>query len=126
VKPRANTDIELGLLLEAIFQRYHYDFRNYAVASLKRRINSALIHFSCESISRLQERMLREPQLFNELLRFLTVQVSDLFRDPSYFRSLRDQRLRGWKWRAQSRAREWDCNCRASDSIAEKSKPLAT
>jgi len=91
VKPRAHTDIELGLLLDAIFQKYHYDFRNYAAASLKRRVSSALIHFGCESISRLQERVLREPQLFNELLRFLTVQVSDLFRDPSYFRSLRDQ-----------------------------------
>src|SRR6187399_3007227 len=88
---QVHTDIELGLLLDAIFQRYHFDFRNYAPASLKRRVNSALIHFGCESISRLQERVLREPQLFNELLRFLTVQVSDLFRDPSYFRSLRDQ-----------------------------------
>jgi chemotaxis protein methyltransferase CheR len=85
------TDIELGLLLDAIFQKYHYDFRAYALASIKRRVNTALGHFGCETISRLQERVLREPKLFTELLRFLTVQVSDLFRDPSYFRSLREK-----------------------------------
>ena len=50
---------------------------------------TALVHFKCETISRLQERVLREPQLFAELLRFLTVQVSDMFRDPMYYRALR-------------------------------------
>lgn len=90
---RAETheDSELGLLLDGIFQTYHYDFRGYAPASLKRRVRSALIHFGCETVSRLQERVLREPKLFSELLRFLTVQVSDLFRDPSYYRSLREK-----------------------------------
>lgn len=88
---RSHSEIELGLLLDAIFQRYHYDFRQYAVASLKRRVTTALSHFGCETISRLQERVVREPKLFSDLLRFLTVQVSDLFRDPSYFRSLREK-----------------------------------
>ena len=90
-QPRSHTEIELGLLLDAIFQRYHYDFRQYAAASLKRRVMTALHHFGCETISRLQERVVREPKLFSDLLRFLTVQVSDLFRDPSYFRSLREK-----------------------------------
>jgi chemotaxis protein methyltransferase CheR len=88
---QARADIELGLLLDAIFQTYHYDFRSYAPASLKRRVRSALTHFECETISRLRERVLREPKLFSELLRFLTVQVSDLFRDPSYYRSRRER-----------------------------------
>jgi chemotaxis protein methyltransferase CheR len=84
-------DVELGLLLDAIYRVYHYDFRSYAEASLRRRIHSALVHFHCSTISRLQERVVREPQLFSELLRFLTVQVSDMFRDPIYFRTLREQ-----------------------------------
>jgi len=54
-------------------------------------VRSALSHFGCETISRLQERVLREPKLFSDLLRFLTVQVSDLFRDPNYYRSLRER-----------------------------------
>ena len=83
-------EIELQLLLEAIFLRFRYDFRAYSEASLKRRIQSALVHFKCETISRLQERVLREPVMFAEMLRFLTVQVSDMFRDPTYFRALRE------------------------------------
>lgn len=87
---RGGTDLELRLLLDAIFQTYHYDFRSYSSASLKRRISTALVHFRCDTISRLQERVLHEPSVFTELLRFLTVQVSDLFRDPSYFRAIRE------------------------------------
>jgi chemotaxis protein methyltransferase CheR len=84
-------DLELALLLDAIFRRYHYDFRSYAMASLHRRVTSALTHFGCTTISGLQERVLHEPAAFVELLRFLTIQVSDLFRDPSYFRALREK-----------------------------------
>ena len=84
-------DVELGLLLDAIYRVYHYDFREYAEASMRRRLQLALGHFKCETMSRLQERLIRDPQMFAELLRFLTVQVSDMFRDPSYFRALRDE-----------------------------------
>lgn len=83
-------DIELGLLLDAIYRVYHYDFRSYAEASLRRRLQLAVNHFACGTLSRLQERVIREPALFSELLRFLTVQVSDMFRDPPYYQALRE------------------------------------
>jgi chemotaxis protein methyltransferase CheR len=86
-----DTDVELDLFLGAIFHKYHYDFRRYANASLRRRVEAALSHFGCKTISGLQERVLHEPKVFNGLLGFLTVQVTDLFRDPSYFRSLREK-----------------------------------
>lgn len=82
-------DIEQRLLLDAIYHRYHYDFRGYAQASLKRRLQSALTQFDCKTLSQLQDRVLHEPAVFTGLLQFLTVQVSDMFRDPSYFLSLR-------------------------------------
>jgi chemotaxis protein methyltransferase CheR len=85
------TEIELQLLLDAIYLRYHYDFRQYSVASLKRRLSSAMTTFGCRTYSQLQDRVLREPELFTSLLDYLTVQVSDLFRDPAYFRGLRDK-----------------------------------
>lgn len=91
MRSEADADVEFRLLLEAIFHKYHYDFRSYAEASLRRRLAAALTHFGCGSISRLQERILHEPRIFPELLRFLTVQVTDLFRDPSYFKSLREK-----------------------------------
>lgn len=84
-------DLELGLLLDAIYQKYHYDFRSYAEASLRRRVKAALTHFRCATVSRLQERVVHEPQIFTELLHYLTVQVSDLFRDPPYFRAIREK-----------------------------------
>jgi chemotaxis protein methyltransferase CheR len=90
VDPRA-FDIELQLLIEAIYLRYHYDFRGYATASLRRRVKSAMTHFECDTVSRLQERLLHEPTLFAALLDYLTVPVSDMFRDPAYFLALRQQ-----------------------------------
>lgn len=86
-----NFDIELQLLVEAIYLKYHHDFRGYAQASLKRRLKAAMAHFGCHTLSQLQSKVLREPAVFPELLNFLTVQVSDLFRDPTYFRSLREK-----------------------------------
>lgn len=86
-------DIEQRLLIDAIYLRYHYDFRSYAQASLRRRLNAALTHFQCKTLSQLQDRVLHEPEVFAGLLEYLTVQVSDMFRDPGYFRALREQVL---------------------------------
>jgi chemotaxis protein methyltransferase CheR len=83
-------EIELQLLLDAIYLRYHYDFRGYAHASLKRRLRTALERFDCGTLSQLQDRILRDGTLFQELLDFLTVPVSEMFRDPRYFRTIRE------------------------------------
>ena len=84
-------EIEYHLLVEAIYHLYHYDFRGYAAASLRRRMKTALVRFGCETLSRLQDRVMHEPAIFPALLDHLTVQVSEMFRDPGYFRALREQ-----------------------------------
>jgi chemotaxis protein methyltransferase CheR len=84
-------DIELRLLLEAIYLRYHHDFRQYATASLRRRLAKALEALGLGTLSALQERVLRDPALFQRLLTFLTVQVSEMFRDPPFFSAFRDE-----------------------------------
>ncbi len=86
-------DIELRLFLEAVYLKYEYDFRHYAQSSLKRRVGAALTKFGCSTVTQLQERVLHDPQAFPALLDFLTVQVSEMFRDPSYFRTLRESVL---------------------------------
>ncbi len=83
-------DIELRLLLEAVYRAYHYDFRGYSMASIKRRLKQAKAKFGCETFSQLQGRVLHEPEVLPGLLSYLTVQVSDLFRDPTYFLALRE------------------------------------
>lgn len=82
-------EIELDLLLEAVHRRYRHDFRPYARPSLRRRLAHALVRFECDSLSQLQGLILRDPDLFARLLPMLTVQVSEMFRDPGYFRALR-------------------------------------
>ncbi|TAL36982.1 MAG: protein-glutamate O-methyltransferase CheR [Phenylobacterium sp.] len=86
-------DLEIGLLLEALFQRYHYDFRNYARASIKRRLVQARDQMGFPSLSAMQESLLHDPSVLDRLLGYLTVQVSEMFRDPSYFRALREKVL---------------------------------
>src|SRR5690606_25166024 len=84
-------EIELRLLIEAIYLRYSYDFRDYSKASLKRRVRQAQVQLDCPTISALQERILHEPQAFMQLLQYLTIPVSEMFRDPGYFLALRQQ-----------------------------------
>jgi chemotaxis protein methyltransferase CheR len=83
------TEIELKLLAEAIYLKYGHDFRDYSGASHKRRVMHALPEFGCATISALQSRVLHEPGVFHELLQFLTIPVSEMFRDPSYYLALR-------------------------------------
>src|SRR5690606_31019782 len=86
-------EIELQLLLEAIYRRFAYDFRHYSMASIRRRMKQAKENFNCRSYSALQDLVLHEPNLMPELLSYLTVQVSEMFRDPSYYLALRKQVL---------------------------------
>jgi chemotaxis protein methyltransferase CheR len=84
-------DIEFRLLIDAIYHMYHYDFRGYAPASLRRRLRAAMSRFDCRTLSQLQDKVVHEPTVFPALLDFLTVQVTEMFRDPAYYLALRDQ-----------------------------------
>jgi len=87
----ATEDIEIRLLLEALSQRYHYDFRNYAQASIRRRLLQARQQLGFASFSAMQERLLHDETMLPLMIGYLTVQVSELFRDPGYFRALREK-----------------------------------
>jgi chemotaxis protein methyltransferase CheR len=89
--PEKVEDIEIRLLLEALYVRYHYDFRNYAMASIKRRLRQAREQLGFSTISALQENVLHDAAMLPRLLGYLTVQVSEMFRDPSYFRAIREK-----------------------------------
>lgn len=91
--PDKNFDIELQLLLQAVFLKYHYDFRGYAEASLRRRLRTALGHFGVRTLSQLQDLVFHDERTFPVLLDFMTVPVTEMFRDPSYFRSLRERAI---------------------------------
>lgn len=84
-------DIELDLLLEAIFQRYGYDFRNYSKASIKRRAKHFLLGSGVEKISELTPRLLYDQEFFQRMLEDFSVTVTEMFRDPEVYKSLREQ-----------------------------------
>jgi hypothetical protein len=71
-------EIEIRLLLEALFQKYHFDFRGCAMASLKRRLKRGREHLGFATISAMQDRLLHDSTMLPKLLGFLTVQVSEI------------------------------------------------
>jgi chemotaxis protein methyltransferase CheR len=89
--PARDFDIELRLLLDAVYLKYQHDFRHYAYASLRRRMRQAMERFECPTLSHLQARILHEPGVFAQMLHYFTVQVSEMFRDPAYFRAVRER-----------------------------------
>jgi chemotaxis protein methyltransferase CheR len=82
--------IEAKLLLEAVFQHYGYDFRDYASASIRRRITARMEAEGANSISGLQGRVLHERACMERLLRQLTVHVTSMFRDPGFYLTFRE------------------------------------
>lgn len=84
-------DIEIQLLLEALYLRYHFDFRHYAKASIKRRLRQAREQLGFATFSAMQEELLHSETMVGRLLDYLTVQVSEMFRDPTYFKAMREK-----------------------------------
>jgi len=84
-------DIEIRLLLEGVHLHYGYDFREYAPASLKRRIGDLMRDEKVASISQLQDRILHDASCFERFIIALTVNVTAMFRDPSFYLALRTQ-----------------------------------
>lgn len=88
-KTRDVEEIEVSLLLEAIFRRYGFDFREYAPASLKRRLWRRAHGEGLETISALQSRVLHDPACMERLLLDLSISVTTMFRDPSFYTAFR-------------------------------------
>jgi chemotaxis protein methyltransferase CheR len=83
--------IELQLLLEGVYRRYGFDFREYAPASLKRRVWRRVDQEGLESISGLLERLLHDPACMERLLLDLSINVTAMFRDPPFYVAFRDR-----------------------------------
>jgi len=84
-------NIEIDLILKAIFIKYGYDFRNYSKAHVKRRLLNRLVTSNLKSISEMQHKVLRDSDFFEILLRDLSINVTEMFRDPSFYKALRKE-----------------------------------
>lgn len=84
-------DIEIQLLLEGVYRHYGFDFRDYAIASLRRRIWNAVRAEKLTTISALQEKVLHDPTCMERFLLGLSVNVTAMFRDPGFYAAFRSQ-----------------------------------
>jgi len=84
-------DIEIDLLLEGIYRQYGFDFRNYALASLRRRVRNFLRDENLSSVSLLQDRILHDAAWLDRFIYKLSVNVSAMFRDPQFYLTFRQE-----------------------------------
>ena len=82
-------NIELKLLLEGIYLKYGYDFRDYSKASVKRRIGQRMLMSALPNLAAMQHKILHEKSFFQTVLLDLSVNVTEMFRDPSFYLALR-------------------------------------
>jgi chemotaxis protein methyltransferase CheR len=82
-------DIEIDVLLEAVYRRYGFDFRNYARASLRRRLARRRDLEGVATLSGLLERLLHDPDCMERLLLDLSINVTAMFRDPGFYLAFR-------------------------------------
>jgi chemotaxis protein methyltransferase CheR len=83
--------LEIELLLEAIYRRYGVDFRQYAHASLRRRLYRRMHAEGLQTLSQLQDRLLHQPPCMERLLLDLSINVTSMFRDPSFYAAFRQE-----------------------------------
>jgi chemotaxis protein methyltransferase CheR len=83
--------LELQLLLEGVYRRYGFDFREYAPASLKRRVWRRVQAEHAGTIVGLLERVLHDPDVMERLLLDLSINVTSMFRDPTFYLAFREQ-----------------------------------
>lgn len=108
-------DIEVPLLLEAIYQRWGYDFRDYAPVSITRRVRRVMALEGLASVSALQERLLRDSTCMQRFLNEVTVCVTAMFRDPSFYQVFRQLAV---PWlRQQSSLNIWHAGCASGEEV---------
>lgn len=107
--------LEMELLLEAIYRHYGYDFRQYAPSSLRRRLKKRLEAEGLSTFSALQDRVLHEPAAMEGLLRDMSVNVTGMFRDPTFFRALREKVVP--MLRTYPSVRIWHAGCASGEEV---------
>jgi chemotaxis protein methyltransferase CheR len=108
-------NIEIQLLLDAIYKQYGFDFRDYAHASLKRRVWKRVMEEKLTSVSGLQEKVLHDNACMERFLLDLSINVTAMFRDPSFFLALREKvvpLLRTYPF-----IRIWDAGCSSGEEV---------
>lgn len=79
---------QLSSLLNAIREKYGYDFRQYTLSTLARRIEWTMLIAHCDDLQQFEQRIVQDPILLGELVKNMSINVTSMFRDPHKFRDL--------------------------------------
>jgi len=112
---RAVEEVEIRLLLDGVFRHYGYDFRDYAQSSVRRRLRHLILAESLGSITELTERVLHDPAWLEKLAAAFSINVSAMFRDPSFYRSFRDKLVP--IMRTYPFVRIWHAGCSTGEEV---------
>lgn len=82
-------EVEIDMLLHGIRTRYGYDFAHYSRASLRRRLERALAQTRLTHFSQLLDRLFHDEQCFDEFLKIMSISVTEMFRDPEFYQTIR-------------------------------------
>ncbi len=108
-------DIELDLLLAGIQRRHGYDFQHYARASLKRRVASMASKLGVDHISEIIPLVLRDETVFNDFLREMSISVTEMFRDPTFYAAVREKVLPYLK--TYPMVKIWHAGCATGEEV---------
>ena len=108
-------DLEIRLLLEAIWASYGYDFRDYALSSMRRRVRFFMSEEGLSTVSSVQERVLHDTLALQRFLRSLSVNVTAMFRDPSFYQALRETVVP--VLRTYPAVRIWHAGCSSGEEV---------
>lgn len=108
-------DEEVELLLKDLIEQYGYDFTDYSRASLKRRINRFFILGKFPSFAELRYTLRHKADFLKEFIEQITVNVTEMFRDPSFYRTLREEVLP--KLGTYPLIRIWHAGCSTGEEV---------
>lgn len=108
-------DLEIRLLLEGVWSCYGYDFRDYALTSIRRRVRFFMEEEGLSTVTSVQDRVLHDPLALRRFLRALSVNVTAMFRDPSFYRALREVVVP--VMRTYPAVRIWHAGCATGEEV---------
>lgn len=85
------TDEEIEILMNDLLETFGYDFTNYSRASIKRRVNRLIVLDKFTGLESLRKRLLHDEKYLRRFIQEITVNVTEMFRNPSFYRMLREQ-----------------------------------
>ena len=111
---------DLRKITEVVKSKYKYDFSDYAMSSLRRRIQRIIELYSLTSVSQLLEKMESDVNFFDVFLSEVTVNVTEMFRDPSFWREIRDHVIPGILLNHESFS-IWHAGCSSGEEVISMS-----